>query len=291
MGEILVTVDNLHKSFGQNKVLKGVDLKVAQGSVTVLIGPSGSGKTTLLRSLNSLTRPEAGIVGIGSVTVDFGKNPSKSEIRELRAQSGMVFQAHHLFPHRTVIENIVEGPLYVQKEPQAQARERALKLLEQVGLVDKADDYPSSLSGGQQQRVGIARALAMRPKLMLFDEPTSALDPETVGDVLVVIRDLAKAGWTMVIVTHEIRFAEQVADHVAFLDSGVIVEEGSPKQVLTDPREPRTREFLRRVLDPLAAEGVQGDQRLDVPTWAKFDHLSDPQTPYPRETVISGEGI
>ena len=248
----LVSVRGVRKAFGGHVVLNDVNLDVQEGSVTVLIGPSGSGKTTLLRCLNTLTVPDAGIVRVGDVTVDFSAKPSREARRLLCAQSGMVFQAHHLFPHRTALENIIEGPVHVQKEPAEQAKARAMTLLEQVGLAAKANSYPSQLSGGQQQRVGIARALALRPKLMLFDEPTSALDPETVGDVLVVMRDLARQGWTMVVVTHEIRFAEQVADHVAFLDGGVIVEEGPPSQVLADPREPRTRRFLRRVLDPLA---------------------------------------
>ncbi|CAL8977239.1 L-cystine import ATP-binding protein TcyC [Propionicimonas sp. T2.31MG-18] len=248
----LVSVRNLRKAFGDHVVLHEVNLDVAEGSVTVLIGPSGSGKTTLLRCLNGLSHPQAGIVTVDDVTVDFAARPGRDQLAALRARSGMVFQAHHLFPHRTALENITEGPIHVQKEPAAQARERGRALLEQVGLADKADAFPSELSGGQQQRVGIARALALRPRLILFDEPTSALDPETVGDVLVVMRDLAKQGWTMVVVTHEIRFAEQVADHVAFLDGGVIVEEGPPAQVLAAPVEPRTREFLKRVLDPLA---------------------------------------
>ncbi|MFT3875194.1 MAG: amino acid ABC transporter ATP-binding protein [Propioniciclava sp.] len=247
----LVEVRGVRKAFGDHVVLKDVNLDVEQGSVTVLIGPSGSGKTTLLRCLNGLELPDAGTVRVDDVTVDYATKPSRDQRKQLAAQSGMVFQAHHLFPHRTALENIIEGPVYVQKEPVEQAKARGLALLAQVGLAEKADAYPSQLSGGQQQRVGIARALALRPKLMLFDEPTSALDPETVGDVLVVMRDLARQGWTMVVVTHEIRFAEQVADHVAFLDGGVIVEEGPPSAVLAHPSEPRTRRFLRRVLDPL----------------------------------------
>ena len=250
----LVTVRNLRKAFGDHVVLHDVNLEVAEGSVTVLIGPSGSGKTTLLRCLNGLSHPQAGVVTVGNITVDYSSKPDAQQLAALRAQSGMVFQAHHLFPHRTALENITGGPIHAQREPAHQARKRGLALLEQVGLADKANAYPSELSGGQQQRVGIARALALRPKLLLFDEPTSALDPETVGDVLVVMRDLATQGWTMAVVTHEIRFAEQVADHVAFLDGGVIVEDGPPNQVLANPTEPRTRQFLRRVLDPLSAD-------------------------------------
>ena len=250
----LVTVRSLRKAFGDHVVLHNVNLEVAEGSVTVLIGPSGSGKTTLLRCLNGLSHPQAGVVTVGDISVDYSSKPDGEQLAALRAQSGMVFQAHHLFPHRTALQNITEGPIHAQREPADQARERGLALLEQVGLADKANAYPSELSGGQQQRVGIARALALRPKLLLFDEPTSALDPETVGDVLVVMRDLATQGWTMAVVTHEIRFAEQVADHVAFLDGGVIVEDGPPNQVLANPTEPRTRQFLRRVLDPLSAD-------------------------------------
>lgn len=252
----LVTVRGLHKAFGEHVVLDGVDLEVPQGSVTVLIGPSGSGKTTLLRCLNGLSHPQAGVVTVDEVTVDYAAHPSKEALAALRGRSGMVFQAHHLFPHRTALENVTEGPIHAQKEKPASARARGMELLERVGLADKAHAYPSELSGGQQQRVGIARALALRPKLLLFDEPTSALDPETVGDVLTVMRDLAAQGWTMVVVTHEIRFAEQVADHVAFLDGGVIAEEGPPSHVLTDPHEPRTRQFLRRVLNPLGGDGA-----------------------------------
>lgn len=254
----LVTVRGLRKAFGEHVVLDGVDLDVSQGSVTVLIGPSGSGKTTLLRCLNGLSHPQAGVVTVDRVVVDYAARPSKEVLAALRGRSGMVFQAHHLFPHRTALENVTEGLIFAQREKPASARARGMALLDQVGLADKASAYPSELSGGQQQRVGIARALALRPQLLLFDEPTSALDPETVGDVLTVMRDLARQGWTMVVVTHEIRFAEQVADHVAFLDGGVIVEDGSPSQVLAAPNEARTRRFLRRVLDPLAGDGDLG---------------------------------
>ncbi len=249
----LVQVRGVRKAFGEHVVLDDVSLDVEEGSVTVLIGPSGAGKTTLLRCLNGLEHPDRGTVTVDGVTLDFSRRPTKDETRSLAAKSGMVFQAHHLFPHRTALQNVTEGTIYAQREPAAAARERGRELLARVGLADRADAYPHQLSGGQQQRVGIARALALRPRLILFDEPTSALDPETVGEVLVVMRDLARDGWTMVVVTHEIRFAEQVADHVAFLDGGRIVEEGRPSQVLAAPHEPRTRQFLRRVLDPLAA--------------------------------------
>jgi cystine transport system ATP-binding protein len=247
----LLEVRDLHKSFGDNEVLRGIDLSVGRGSVTVLIGPSGSGKTTLLRCLNALETPERGVVRVGDSVVDFEASPSAADLRRLRAESGMVFQAHHLFPHRTALQNITEGPIHAQKVPRAQAEAQARELLAKVGLEDKEAALPAQLSGGQQQRVGIARALALRPALLLFDEPTSALDPEIVGEVLTVMRDLAAEGWTMVVVTHEIRFAQQVADHVVFLDGGVIVEEGPPSEVLTAPRHERTQRFLKRVLDPL----------------------------------------
>jgi cystine transport system ATP-binding protein len=249
--EALLEVTGLHKAFGSNQVLRGVDLVVPAGSVTVLIGPSGSGKTTVLRSLNGLEIPDAGEVRIADFTVDFATKVNKKDVIKLRAQSGMVFQGHNLFPHLTVLENVTEGPRVVQKRPRDQVRAEALALLEQVGLVDKADQYPFELSGGQQQRVGIARALAIRPRLMLFDEPTSALDPELVGEVLTVMKQLARDGWTMVVVTHEMRFARQVADQVVFLDGGVVVEHGAPADVLDTPSNDRTRQFLHRIIDPL----------------------------------------
>jgi len=247
----LLEAHGVTKSFGDNHVLRGVDLAVDAGTVTVLIGPSGSGKTTVLRSLNALEWPDAGTVRIGDVSVDFAAKVTRRDAARLRAQSGMVFQNHNLFPHLTVLGNVTEGPVVVQKRPAAEARAEALALLERVGLAGKADQYPYELSGGQQQRVGIARALAIRPRLMLFDEPTSALDPELVGEVLTVMKDLATEGWTMVVVTHEMRFARQVADRVVFLDGGVVVEQGPPGELLEAPREERTRRFLHRIIDPL----------------------------------------
>ncbi|MET1062987.1 MAG: amino acid ABC transporter ATP-binding protein [Aeromicrobium sp.] len=253
MTQPLVRVAGLTKSFGDNHVLRGVDLTAAAGTTTVLLGPSGSGKTTILRSLNVLETPDAGLVGIGDVEVDFAQLPGgkagRAATARLRAQSGMVFQSYNLFPHRTVLENVIEGPVQVQKRPVDEAVADARALLDQVGLADKADQYPFQLSGGQQQRVGIARALALKPKVVLFDEPTSALDPELVGEVLGVIKDLARQGWTTIIVTHQVRFAEQVADQVLFLDGGVVVESGTPAQVINEPREDRTRQFLRRILE------------------------------------------
>ncbi|MCW2811393.1 MAG: tcyC [Friedmanniella sp.] len=247
----LLQVGGLEKTFGGNHVLRGVDFSVTSGSVTVLIGPSGSGKTTVLRCLNALEIPEAGVVRIDDVSVDFATRPPARRLVSLRTQSAMVFQAHNLFPHMSVLQNVMEGPVTVQKRPVEEVRAQAVALLDRVGLADKAGQHPFELSGGQQQRVGIARALAMRPRLLLFDEPTSALDPELVGEVLGVMKDLAGEGWTMVVVTHEIRFAQQVSDQVLFMDHGVILERGDPQAVLTDPSHDRTRTFLKRILEPI----------------------------------------
>lgn len=250
-GRPLLSMAGLAKSFGDHQVLTSIDFEVHAGSVTVLIGPSGSGKTTVLRSLNTLETPDGGLVRIDDVEVDFSGPVPKRQLAQLRAQSGMVFQSHNLFPHMTVLQNVIEGPTTVQRRPREEAAVEGRRLLEVVGLEEKAEQYPYQLSGGQQQRVGIARALALRPKLMLFDEPTSALDPELVGEVLHVMKDLASQGWTMVVVTHEIRFAQQVSDQVLFMDGGVIVERGTPAEVLTQPRTDRARQFLHRILDPL----------------------------------------
>jgi L-cystine transport system ATP-binding protein len=249
-----IVAEGVHKAFGDNEVLKGVSFTVPRGSATAIIGPSGSGKTTLLRALNALDVPDAGVIRVGGdegVEIDFSKPVAKDTLRRYRAQSGFVFQSHNLFPHKTVLENILEGPVVVQKRPRDEAVSDAVELLEQVGLAEKRDQYPFQLSGGQQQRVGIARALALRPKVVLFDEPTSALDPELVGEVLAVIRDLAVEGWTLVVVTHEIQFARQVSDQVLFTDGGVILEKGPPAEVIGDPKEERTRQFLDRILNPL----------------------------------------
>jgi L-cystine transport system ATP-binding protein len=251
MTEPLLEVAGIRKAFGDHEVLKDISFTAASGSVTVVIGPSGSGKTTVLRALNALDQADAGVITIADVSVDFGKKIERAQLARFRAQSGMVFQSHNLFPHKTVLQNVIEGPVIVQKRSKAEAKSDALELLESVGLGAKADQYPYQLSGGQQQRVGIARALAMKPKLMLFDEPTSALDPELVGEVLRVIKDLASQGWTMVIVTHEIRFAQQVADQVLFIEGGLVVESGPPGKVLVDPTQARTRQFLQRILDPV----------------------------------------
>jgi len=246
-----IVAEGVHKAFGENEVLKGVSFSVAQGSATAIIGPSGSGKTTLLRALNALDVPDAGVIRVGEVEIDFSKPVSKDQLRRYRAQSGFVFQSHNLFPHKTVLQNVTEGPIVVQKQPKEQADADAVELLEQVGLAEKRDQYPFQLSGGQQQRVGIARALALKPKVVLFDEPTSALDPELVGEVLSVIKDLAVEGWTLVVVTHEIQFARQVSDQVLFTDRGVILEKGPPAEVIGNPKEERTRQFLDRILNPL----------------------------------------
>jgi polar amino acid transport system ATP-binding protein len=242
----MIEIRQLQKHYGSHRVLHGVDLDVAKGEVVCLIGPSGSGKSTLLRCINALEAYDGGRINVFGETVQRG---SKT-VHALRSRMGMVFQRFNLFPHRTVLENVMEGPVYVKGEPVQQAREEALVLLEKVGLSAKADAYPEQLSGGQQQRVAIARALAMKPEAMLFDEPTSALDPELVGDVLAVMRTLADEGMTMIVVTHEMGFAREVADRVCFLHGGYIVESGPAEQVLGNPQQPRTQDFLRRVLHP-----------------------------------------
>ncbi len=246
----VLAATGLRKRFGDNEVLKGFDLDVHRGEVIALIGPSGSGKTTALRSLNGLETPDAGTIVAGELTVDFAERVTNRTRDRLRDLSSMVFQHHNLFPHLTVLENVTEGLTVVQGLKKAEAKARALPLLERVGLAEKANDYPASLSGGQQQRVGIVRALALEPDLLLFDEPTSALDPELVGEVLTVIKELAEQGWTMVIVTHELDFARRVADRILFLDGGGVVESGSPEQIFRNPQHPRTRRFLDRILRP-----------------------------------------
>ncbi|WP_417218156.1 amino acid ABC transporter ATP-binding protein [Arthrobacter sp.] len=254
MAETLVRAEQVHKSFGALDVLKGIDLEVAQGEVVCLLGASGSGKSTFLRCINHLETVSQGRIWFGDEVV--GYRQVQDRLYELndkaaarqRSRIGMVFQRFNLFPHKTVLENIIEGPVLVKREKPAAARRYATELLERVGLAGRENSYPKQLSGGQQQRVAIARALAMRPELMLFDEPTSALDPELVGEVLDVMKDLASSGLTMVIVTHEIGFAREVADRVAFVHDGRIVEIGSPGQVLDNPQNDRTRSFLSRVL-------------------------------------------
>ena len=247
----LLNARGLRKAFGQHEVLKSIDVNVRRGEVVTLIGPSGSGKTTVLRCLNALEIPDAGIVEfVPDLTVDFSTQVSKKQLAAMRDRSAMVFQHYNLFPHKTALENVIEGPVQVQKRQRAEAIEEARELLARVGLEGKENSYPFELSGGQQQRVGIVRALALRPQLLLFDEPTSALDPELVGEVLTVMKELADEGWTMVVVTHELAFAREVADEVIFMDGGVVVERGHPDTVLRAPREARTRQFVDRLLNP-----------------------------------------
>ncbi|MGW2342795.1 amino acid ABC transporter ATP-binding protein [Streptomyces sp. NPDC001661] len=250
----MVKAEQVHKSFGHVNVLKGIDLEVKQGEVFCLIGPSGSGKSTFLRCINHLEKINAGRLYVDGHLVGYRQQGDKlyelrdREVALQRRDIGMVFQRFNLFPHMTAVENVMEAPVQVKKQSRSEARARAKELLDRVGLADKADNYPSQLSGGQQQRVAIARALAMEPKLMLFDEPTSALDPELVGEVLDVMRDLAESGMTMVVVTHEMGFAREVGDSLVFMDDGVVVESGDPREVLTNPQQERTQSFLSKVL-------------------------------------------
>jgi polar amino acid transport system ATP-binding protein len=245
----VIEIMDLHKAFGSLKVLKGVSLRVEKGSVVALIGPSGSGKSTLLRCLNLLEQPDCGTVRMGDVEFRYGttwRRPGDRELAQFRARTGMVFQHFNLFPHMTALGNVIEGPITVRRMPRPQAVELAERLLGQVGLGDRGGEYPNRLSGGQKQRVAIARALAMEPEILLLDEVTSALDPELVGEVLDVIHSLAKGGMTMALVTHEMSFAREVADHVYFMSEGAIVEHGDPETVLLRPSNPRTQAFLSR---------------------------------------------
>ncbi|MEV6109093.1 amino acid ABC transporter ATP-binding protein [Streptomyces sp. NPDC051940] len=250
----MVKAEGVHKSYGLVEVLKGIDLEVAPREVFCLVGPSGSGKSTFLRCINHLEQINAGRLYVDGQLVGYRQKGDKlyemkeKEVAAQRKDIGMVFQRFNLFPHMTAIENVMEAPVQVKGESKAVARERARKLLDRVGLGDKTASYPAQLSGGQQQRVAIARALAMEPKLMLFDEPTSALDPELVGEVLDVMRDLAESGMTMVVVTHEMGFAREVGDSLVFMDGGVVVESGHPRDVLTNPQHARTKAFLSKVL-------------------------------------------
>ena len=238
----MIEIKGLKKSFGDLEVLKGIDQNVEEGEVLCIVGPSGSGKSTMLRCINRLEEPTA-----GEIYID-GELVTDKNIDSMRTKMGMVFQSFNLFPHKSVLENLTIGPLNVKKVDEAEIKEKAMKLLERVGLAEKANEYPRNLSGGQQQRVAIARALAMDPEVILFDEPTSALDPEMVGEVLDVMKDLAKEGMTMVVVTHEMGFAKEVANKVIFMDGGYIVEQGTPDAVLGNPQEARTKDFLSKVL-------------------------------------------
>ncbi|KEI78378.1 amino acid ABC transporter ATP-binding protein [Clostridium botulinum A2 117] len=242
----MIKISNLHKSFNGVEVLKGINLDIKKGEVVAVIGPSGTGKSTLLRCMNFLEKPEKGIIEIEDLKVDVEK-ATKQQIHELRLNTSMVFQSYNLFKNKTALENIMEPLVIVKKMEKDKAKERALNILKQVGLEDKKDYYPSKLSGGQQQRVGIGRAMAVDPKIMLFDEPTSALDPELVGEVLEVIKKLAEQDTTMIIVTHEMRFAESAADKVIFMDGGIIVEQGTPEEVFNNPKNERTIKFLNKV--------------------------------------------
>jgi len=254
MSDLMVKSEGVHKQFGRLEVLKGIDLDVNRGQVMCILGPSGSGKSTFLRCINHLEKINSGRLSVDGELVGYRESGGKlyelreDEVARKRAEIGMVFQHFNLFPHMTALENVTLAPVRVKHVPRSDARNRGQQLLQRVGLADKLGTYPVALSGGQQQRVAIARALAMEPKLMLFDEPTSALDPELVGDVLDVMRQLAQDGMTMIVVTHEIGFAREVADEVVFMDEGVVVESGPPAEVLASPRHERTRAFLSKVL-------------------------------------------
>ncbi|WP_286905075.1 amino acid ABC transporter ATP-binding protein [Clostridium sp. UBA1652] len=247
----MIEIKNLHKSFGSNEILKGIDLIVEKGETIVIIGPSGSGKTTLLRCMNLLETPNDGIVQIGSMRLDFSNNikPTKNDVVSLRKHTGMVFQGFHLFPHKTVIENIMEGQITVLKRNKDEARKKGMVLLDKVGLAHKSDSYPFELSGGQQQRVAIARAMAMDPDVLLFDEPTSALDPELAAEVLKVMKDLSHEGMTMVVVTHKMSFARDAANKVIFVDNGLILEEGTPDYIFKETTNERIKQFLNMIDD------------------------------------------
>lgn len=243
----MLKITDVHKAFGNNEVLKGVSIEVEKGDVVAILGPSGSGKTTLLRSINFLERADKGRLQFDDIDVDL-KNASKADIKKIRKKTAFVFQNYNLFANKTALQNVTEGLIIGRKVPKAEAIERAKKALDKVGLSERYDYYPSQLSGGQQQRVGIARAIAINPDIILFDEPTSALDPELIGEVLNVMKELAKEGTTMIVVTHEMQFAQDVTNKVIFMDGGKVVEEGTPKEIFIHPKEERTKQFLRRVI-------------------------------------------
>lgn len=244
----MVQLKNIQKAFGSNHVLNGVDMIINKGEIVVILGPSGSGKTTLLRCINFLEKADHGNVTVGDQSVKC-RHATPYEIRELRKKTAMVFQNYNLFKNKTILENVMEGLTVVKKVPKAEARERSVKILEKIGMKDHMDKYPSQCSGGQQQRVGIARAIVLNPDVILFDEPTSALDPELVGEVLMTIKAVAETGITMIVVTHEIAFAQEVATRVIFMEGGVVVEDGPPSEILANPKEERTRQFLSRIMN------------------------------------------
>jgi glutamate transport system ATP-binding protein len=273
--EPFIQLSDIDKSYGTHRVLRGVSLEVARSEVVVIVGPSGGGKSTLLRTINLLGPPDAGEVRVAGQTL-FSRGPDgktkklgSSALRHVREEIGMVFQTSNLFPHRKVVENVMEGPVWVRKTPRGQAREDAMALLTRFELADHAEKHPSQLSGGQQQRVSICRALAMQPRVMLFDEPTASLDPALVGEVLIVMKELADEGMTMIVVTHEMGFARQVGDRIMFIDDGEILEEAQPDRFFSAPSDERTKRFLGRILDPMAA--AQADASGPAPTGQDAD--------------------
>lgn len=258
--EYMVQLKDIHKSYGKNEILKGINMNIKKGEIVVILGPSGSGKTTLLRCINFLERADSGSITVDNFEVDCKKG-SKKEIRQLRTKTAMVFQLYNLFRNKTILENVMEGLVVVKKVIKPEAEKRSIELLKKVGLGERLNNYPSQVSGGQQQRAGIARALILNPEVILFDEPTSALDPELVGEVLNTIKAVADTGITMVVVTHEIAFARDVATHVVFMEGGVIVEEGPPEEIFTNPKEKRTREFLSRIMNDNASKDEIGEKK------------------------------
>ena len=277
LGDVVVQASGIEKYFGSNHVLRGVDLEVRDGETVMLIGRSGSGKTTVLRCINFLEEPTAGSVEVGGVRVEADPLRARSrehqeQIRQIRLRTGMVFQDFNLFPHMSVLHNCIEAPTKVKGVPRAQAVETAENFLAKVGLIEKRDEYPSRLSGGQKQRVAIARALTMEPKVLMFDEPTSALDPDLVGEVLNVMEELAHEGTTMIVVTHEMHFAHEAADRVIFMEEGRIIEEGPPEQVLVEPSDERTKQFLRRFLERPPRRAPAGEEAPPVISISQQPH-------------------
>lgn len=254
----MISLKNIEKSFGNNKVLKGISLDVAKGSVVALIGPSGTGKTTLLRTINFLDKADKGTITIDGFTVD-NENCSKQDVLRMRRQTAMVFQNYNLFKNKTILQNVTEGLITVQNKSKEEAEAIAKEEIERVGLIDKLDQYPSQLSGGQQQRIGIARAMALRPKVLLLDEPTSSLDPERSLEVLKVLQKVAETGVTMLITTHEMNFAKYVSDHIVFMENGHILEEGSPDQIFNHPKEERTKKFVQELENPFEKKHIVGE--------------------------------